>query len=320
MIAETVVGDVAQRVPERRQLPVEHRHHPRLGRMDDQVAEPVVAVNDGGGIAVVGNVLGQPGRELVHGRDVFGLELGILPAPARDLAGDVLAAAAIVAETDLQRVDLVKARQHVIHRIEDGRSLGGSLTGHRSVHQDAAGHGLHDIEHLADHGVVAAEQPGGGDRHIGRGEGGDDAVLAVDLMGRGDQLPRRFLAQHEVAAALCHVGGDEEGRVGMTRIELTDFESAAIALELLAEVAVEGGHVETVALHHGDGVSVCRHAASSVMSARGLAQTLHPAGRNVRNSPVKDALSAISEVPCPKIQSCGFRPSIYVAGRRYVVR
>jgi hypothetical protein len=42
-----VVAEVGQRVAQRRQLPVEHRDDPRLGRMEHQVVEPVVAMHDG---------------------------------------------------------------------------------------------------------------------------------------------------------------------------------------------------------------------------------------------------------------------------------
>ena len=40
------IGEVGHRIAERRQLPVEHRLHARLGRVEDHVVEPVVAVHD----------------------------------------------------------------------------------------------------------------------------------------------------------------------------------------------------------------------------------------------------------------------------------
>ena len=41
-----VVAEVGQRMAERRELPVEHREHARLGRVEDQVVEAEVAVHD----------------------------------------------------------------------------------------------------------------------------------------------------------------------------------------------------------------------------------------------------------------------------------
>ena len=41
------IGEVGHRIAERRQFPVEHRLHPRLGGMENHVVEAVVAVNDG---------------------------------------------------------------------------------------------------------------------------------------------------------------------------------------------------------------------------------------------------------------------------------
>src|SRR5262249_825854 len=62
MVGHAVVGEVAQRMTERRQLPVEDRDDAWLGRMDDHVAEAIVAVSDRR--RVVGwNVLGEPRDE-----------------------------------------------------------------------------------------------------------------------------------------------------------------------------------------------------------------------------------------------------------------
>jgi len=114
---------------------------------------------------------------------------------------------------------------------------------------------------------------GWGDRHVGGCQRRDHPELAVDLMGRGDELARRLLAQHEVLAlAAHHFGRKEEGRVGMARIELAHAEAAAIPVEIAAQIAVERRHVEAVALHDGNGIRVSRHRgrACSIAASRAI--------------------------------------------------
>ena len=41
-----MVGEIRERIAERRELPIEHREHLRLGRVEHHVVEPVVAVHD----------------------------------------------------------------------------------------------------------------------------------------------------------------------------------------------------------------------------------------------------------------------------------
>ncbi len=63
--AHAVIGEVGERMAERRQLPVENGEDPRLGRMEDRVVETVVAVHDRGLVARR-DVLRQPGDQVVH--------------------------------------------------------------------------------------------------------------------------------------------------------------------------------------------------------------------------------------------------------------
>ena len=54
---------------------------------------------------------------------------------------------------------------------------------------------LHDVEGCADDCVVLAQRIGFGDRHIGVLQGRDHLVLAVDGVGRGQQLARGLAPQ-----------------------------------------------------------------------------------------------------------------------------
>src|SRR5215813_9261041 len=72
VIGHAVVREVGQRMPERRQLPVEHRGHARLGRMHDHVARPVIAVHERR-LGARRNVFWQPLHESFHRLDLLGL-------------------------------------------------------------------------------------------------------------------------------------------------------------------------------------------------------------------------------------------------------
>ena len=191
----------------------------RLGRMDDGVAEPVVAVVDARLVArrEVGR---QPLLQQFHRLDLVGLGEVVLARPASELALDVLALAAEVAEADGAVVDIVDAGQHVVHRIEDLAAVGRRDAGHLGIGQDAAGQELHDVEGRADHRIVLAERVGLGHRHVGMvRQRLDHAILAIDLVRRRQQLARRLLAQHVHAAAAV---GDVEGRIALAALELQD--------------------------------------------------------------------------------------------------
>ena len=135
---------------ERAELPVEHGDDARLGRMHDGIAQPVVAVVDARLVARR-NVGGQPLLQRLHRFDVFGAGEIVLARPAGELTLDVLALPSVVAQTDGAVVDIVDARQHVVHRIEDAAAIGRRDAGHLRVGQDTAGQELHDIENRADH-------------------------------------------------------------------------------------------------------------------------------------------------------------------------
>ena len=78
--------------------------------------------------------------------------------------------------------------------------------------------------------LVEAERAHHRNREAGRPQRLHHPVLAVDLVGAGQQLAGRLLAQHVAAIA----GGDEEGRVGRAAVELADGSSARVKPSTLA--------------------------------------------------------------------------------------
>ncbi len=97
---------------QRRQLPVDDGQHPWLGRVKDQVVQPVVAMNQRDAAVVVGQPLWQPVDEEIHVGDRVGFGSPVLPGPARQLAGVVAGPGAVVAQPDLVDVELVQRCQH----------------------------------------------------------------------------------------------------------------------------------------------------------------------------------------------------------------
>src|SRR5262245_51618894 len=118
-----VICEIGQRMPERRELPIEHRQNARLGTVEDDVVEAVVAV-DHARLILRRNVLRQPLDELLHRLDLFGLRGAVLLRPATDLPLEVVAGLAIVVQTDGVVVDLVQRGDHAVHLFVDRGALG----------------------------------------------------------------------------------------------------------------------------------------------------------------------------------------------------
>ena len=67
-----MIAEIGERIAERRQFPVEHRHDLRLVRRDDEIVEPVVAMHQPRRPARR-NMRRQPFDQPLHGVDRFGL-------------------------------------------------------------------------------------------------------------------------------------------------------------------------------------------------------------------------------------------------------
>ena len=104
-----MISKVGERVAERGQLPVEHREYLWIGRMEHDVIHAVVAVDDGGFIALR-NVFRQPLDQVFHRLDALGFGRAVLLGPAIDLAFDIVAGLAVVG----------KAYRRIVHRMQQG--------------------------------------------------------------------------------------------------------------------------------------------------------------------------------------------------------
>lgn len=248
-----VIGEVAERMPQCRELPVEHGDDARLGRMEDHVVHPEVAMHQRGFLA--GRDIGrQPFDQPVHGRNLFGLRCLVLLAPAGDLAGKVIAGLAIGFQPDGLVVDLVQGGDGAVHGIEDAGPFIAAHARQALVPEDAALDAVHDVEGGADDAVVLAQAIAACHRNIGLCQRGDHAVFAVNRMGRWQQLAGRLASQH----VFLRRGDQHEGRVRLAALELPDRQRALVVLHILFQPAFKRCLVETVALlyRHGAGEAV----------------------------------------------------------------
>lgn len=201
MPGHAVVAEISQRMAEGGQLPIQHGNDARLGGVEHQVVEPVVAVHDADHFFVARHgrdVLRQPGHQGVHFRNRLGDRSNILPAPAADLALKIVACLAIAGQPVFRKFDLVQRSDDAIHLGVDGLPLGWAHAGQRLVPQNTAGHELHDVEGAADHGFVFAQAVHARHRHIGALQAAHHRKLALNGMGRGQQFGHRprFGAHH----------------------------------------------------------------------------------------------------------------------------
>ncbi len=155
-----VVAEVGQRVAQGGEFPVEHGKHARLGRVEHQVVEPVVAMHDAdhGLVASLGgDVRRQPCHQLVHLGDRLGDGGHVLLAPAADLALEIVAGLAVAGKAALGELHGVQRGDHAVHLVVDGAALAVVHAGQGLVPQDAALHELHDVEGTANDRFVFAQ-------------------------------------------------------------------------------------------------------------------------------------------------------------------
>lgn len=74
-----------------------------------------------------------------------------------------------------------------------------------------------------------------------------DAELAIDRVRRGQQLPCGLAAQDKVRAL---ARGEKKGGIRLAAAELLDTERPGEALDAVAQVALESGHIELLPLRN----------------------------------------------------------------------
>src|SRR5437588_7503587 len=227
--AHAVIGEVGERIAERGELPVEHGEDLRLGRMENRVVEPEVAVHHRGP-GLRRNVLRQPADEVVHRLDALGHGSLVLLGPACDLALDVVARLAEALEPDAAIVERMQPGDDAVQLVPEGMALRARHSGQRLIPQHATLDEIHDVEGRAKHRLVLAQRVRPRHGKTGGVQRADDAVLAPDRMRRGQQLAGGLAPQHEAPPV---GGGDAVGGIGLAALEL--LEPAHPELQILFE-------------------------------------------------------------------------------------
>jgi len=201
MPGQAVVGEVAQRVPQRGQLPVQHGGHLGPFGVEHQVFDAVVAVREADVAFLVGasrNVRRQPFGQTLHRLDRRPHAGAVLLRPAPDQAREETGGAPETAQPGGAPVHPVQVGQHPVGLRVVGRALANGHARQHRVAQHPARHVLHHIEGRADHRLVFAQPQHARHRHARTLQRLQHAELALDGVGRGRQAGRgrRLGAQH----------------------------------------------------------------------------------------------------------------------------
>ncbi len=156
--------------------------------------------------------LTQQASHLVDGRQLPGLAVFPLGAPALHLAGDVALAFGQVAEADGIDVDGVEVGEHIEEVLGGNRAEGLGQQGSpiHTIENHPVDEG-HDVERCSVDLLVGAQAQRWGYGHTRGSHCGDDAVLARHVVGGGQHMTEGRSAEHESGAVGA---GDGVGEVG----------------------------------------------------------------------------------------------------------
>ncbi len=118
-----LIGEVGEGVAERRQFPVEHRQNLGLAGCEDHVVQPIVAMHQRDTAVIGRHMRLQPGDQPVHVGDRAGFRGAVLAGPAGELAFEIIAGFAEIAEPDRFDIDVVQCGQRGVHGVVDRRAL-----------------------------------------------------------------------------------------------------------------------------------------------------------------------------------------------------
>ena len=254
MPCHAVVAEIGQRVTERGEFPVQHRHNARLGRVKHQVVKSKVAVHyadEFGGTGHRRDVLGQPLHQLVHlvrrlRHRACAIGRGrVLLAPAGDLTLEIIAGLAVAGESTLGELDAVQCRNDPVHFLVDGSALLRAHARQALVPQHASGHELHDVEGASNHSLVFAQAVHAWHRHVGAIKAAHDGEFALDGVRRRQQFGHRSgFGAHHVVLRRC---AQFVGRIGLAALEGLDAQGPTKSGQMLLEPGSEGGDVKGLA-------------------------------------------------------------------------
>lgn len=242
---------------------LEHTDHPRLRLVKDQVVNLVITVNQRHAIPRPQLLITEKPHQVLVVRQVTDgharldvLDGGLRRAditPRAQLPGEEAAVLAEVAQADLGKLDGVQRGQRADRIGPHGAPVGSRDAGQGRVLKDAAVEKLHDVKGGADDGGVLAQAVGFRDGQAAV-QGGDDAVLALDLVrGPRHQLSRGLLAHHVPAARAVR---QLVRRVRLPVAELLDLERRLDLGHVGTQVRLEGLDVDGVPYWAGHGLCV----------------------------------------------------------------
>ena len=221
--------------------------------MEDHVVAAEVAVDDPRLVLAGGDVAGQPVDQPVHRGDPAGLDVAeILFRPAADLALEIIARLAIVAEADRLRIEAVELGDRRVHRVEIGGSVGRVRLGKARLPDDPPLHHGHYVKGGADDALILAQGERFGDREALTTECGDHPIFAIHGMGAREQLAGRLAPQHIGAVRRDQLVGG----VGLPPLELLDAQRAREALHLPLHPLFQPSYVEPVRFANVRGAAV----------------------------------------------------------------
>jgi hypothetical protein len=179
----------------------------------------------------------------------------VLPRPAFDLAGEIIAGLAIVAEARRLVVGSMERGERIDHRIVDAGALIRRIARKRPVPQIAPLHQRHDVEDRADDVFVLAQPIRAGDREAGGVKTRDQAIFAVHRMGGRQQLAEG-LATQDIGARRAV---EPIGRIGLAASELGVAERAGEAGDVRLHPRGQSVEVEAILVRHGDDAGCFGH-------------------------------------------------------------
>jgi hypothetical protein len=167
-------------VAECRQLPVEHGADAITVFGEQQVVEPVVAMNQADAAVVRRRIGRQPVDERVHRGDRIGLRGAVLLRPARNLSFEIVARVAEVGEADGVDINGMQLCQHAIHLVVNSCAARVVDFRYRWIPEMSCANEFHDEEGRADHVLVLAQVQHARDGNIGFGERPHYPEFALD--------------------------------------------------------------------------------------------------------------------------------------------
>lgn len=216
----------------RRQFPVEHRDDARLGRMDDRVADAIVAMNDCCLIARR-QVCREPGDQAIHFLILVGLRREVLPCPAIELPRDVAFGLSKVAETAGAIIDAVKIGRDTRVVGVNRPTLCGTQLRQGHAGDDASVDMIHHIERRADNTGVLTQESRFRRRRIGLRKRAKNPVFTFDQVRRGQKFAGRLLAQN----VLLRRSVDQIGWIRLPALKLLQRRRPAKIVEVRLQVA-----------------------------------------------------------------------------------